>query len=182
MTQATHPKQHIIDRYQADLERGAVFARHAASNRSADHMGYNPVGNARGYGRMMAALGEYGQWSDRAAATAQAVAPALMLYGTAPQRIASVYDALGDVARNGYTDVVGRTGPNASRPSSYQHQTSLYDAIELALLGEELEAAAAGMDRASVGWCLAALARTHNVRPTGLRRVAAALAGDPATL
>ena len=164
-----------ITRYRDDLLAGRVYTRHATSANSV--MGYRPPATRGEFGRVVEALGIYASESDRRAATAYAILPRLPLYGDSGQLTAAFWTAIGKVAEQGYEDVIGRTGPNAGRPSSYHHATDERAAISLALLGAELDSAQKNLERADIGWCLAALAEDvsmHGCR-WGLPRVRKAL-------
>lgn len=164
-----------IVRYRDDLLAGRIYGRHAASVTSV--IGYRPPATRDEYGRIVETLGVFARQSDRDAATAYRILPKLPLYGDPGQLAAGFWNVLSEVHRAGFEDVIGRTGPNAGRPSAHQHATSEAEAIRLALLGTELTSAMIGLERADLGWCLAALAgepQFYSCR-WGLNRVRKAL-------
>jgi hypothetical protein len=164
MTTLDQRRQVAMDQYRQKLTDGVVFHYGDESHSSADRMSYHGPLNHRDYAKAVKALGNIAGMSDRMAAAVAHILPKLNLRGTKPQLLASLHRALGDVHREGYFDVVGATGPNASRRSAYEHPTTLRDAVWLELIVSEVEIAL-GEAVYALGWCLTALVDELEVRP-----------------
>ena len=168
----------IIERHAEALASGQRFDWYANSHASADRMSYRAPMTARMYGRTLEVLGRFAEQGDWHASIAQRVVHRLPLYGTPPQMYAQIGRALAEAVRDGFDDVIGRTGPEAGRPSDHQHATRLDQAILLDLLLVEIAATAGGSDGVTcVGWCTKALVQRERIATWGLPKVTEMLRG-----
>lgn len=169
--------QQVIDRVEANLLSGYYFTLIANSHNSVPKGG--PPVTAEGWGAVIEALGKYARMGDRSAAAARVVVGKVNLYATANEVVAQVANALAEVAREGYYDVVRATGPEPGRPSSHQKATDLRTALSMALLMVEVTAAVGYVGHVpGVGWVVRHLVERENmtVYPMYLPRVAQMLA------
>jgi hypothetical protein len=142
----------IVDKYRDDILSGRTLALAAASHRS--RYGYKPPVGHRQWAHTIQTLGQMARESDALAQIASHIVGRLNLYGDEAQLCASVYSAAYEAVSKGYTDVVGRSGPEAGRWSQYERP---YHLSELAKLACWLILACKGADGggACIGWCLA---------------------------
>ncbi len=155
----TESEQSTIARVEADLLSGRYFHLIANGNRSVH--GYASAIAARGYGGILQALGRYAAQGDREVAAVSKIH--VNPYGTTNEAIAQVASGLAKVASEGYYDVIGATGPEASRPSAHQHKTTLRVALGMALLMTEVKMVAGFSGSVpNIGWCLDALLKREN--------------------
>lgn len=171
----TESQQQTVERVERKLVSGDYFTLIVNSNRSG-RLGRGPIAS-RDWARIMQVVATYASTGDRAAATAFRIFGRINLYLTPNEVVAQVAEALAEVARDGWHDVVGATGPGAGRPSQYDHPTDLRAAIMLALLMCEVQMNAGYTGRApGIGWVLRHLIERENITvPTRLPRVYAAL-------
>jgi hypothetical protein len=170
-----------VEDYAKDLTSGRVFI--LAANGHGSRYGYQPPIRHDSWARIIETIANYAKMGDQAAATARAIVGKVNLYGTEAQAMQSIANALYDVAKGGYFDVIGATGPEAGRRSAYQKEHTLREGIMMYLLLIECEAAIRSGypngegDRASIGWCLWDLMKRENVFPYAcyLPRVAKAV-------
>jgi hypothetical protein len=143
-----------ITRVRDDLMSGAYFSRHASSHRSA--IGYRPVLNHRDWAHAMKTIAEMAAESDSLAQVAHTIMGRVNLYGTRPEACAQIFEAAAEALRNGFDDVVGRSGPEAGRYSDHQRTFTLRERV---LVAYWLEAATAPMQDCvpGVGWCVDAI-------------------------
>lgn len=153
----TTADQATIDSTAADLIAGRWHARKARSQRSV--MGYQPAISSRSWAAAMNALTRFAGSSDWAASVVFRTIGRVNLYSTPAEVAAQINDGLSAAARDGWHDVIGATGPEASRPSAHQHPTTLRQALLLALLSVEVEHAIGGAVSGvpGVGWAVQAL-------------------------
>lgn len=156
--------QQIAD-YEANLRSGLVFARYAASDRSA--IGYRPCASSRDYQQILTvctALAGSDQGVQLVAAALSKVNP----YGTCPQQRAALASAFAVTVKAPFEDVIGRSGPEAGRYRDHQKPWSIHvlcrAALTLALLATE--------SVRMPGWCLQALIDQYQVRVDDLYRAA----------
>jgi hypothetical protein len=164
MTTATlNPQQRLaIGRTEENLLSGRYFDLIAASNRSVP-LGGPPIASQHWAG-IMQAIATFARDGDQSAATAVRLFGTINLYLTPNEVIAQVAAGLAKVVREGYFDVVGATGPAASRRSAYEHTTDLRTAIRLALLMVEVEMSAGYIGHVpQVGWVLRLLVKRERV-------------------
>lgn len=165
-TQLPPNAQARVDEYAADLVSGRAFAvtanAHAANRFTGGH--YRGPIAAREYGEVLETLGRFGRQSDRYAQAAHLIAHSLPLYGTAEDALNKVYDALFRIAKDGYDDVIGRSGPEAGRPSDHKHATTLRWALILHLLGKEISTIIDHSTAPGVGWVAQALMEREGLR------------------
>ncbi len=175
LTQAERDEQ-TMARFEADLISGLYFTRRVASNKSVP-LGGPPIAS-RHWADIMGAIAQYAKQGDRAADVAAHLFGRINQYATPNEVVAQVADVLAAYVRNGYYDVRRATGPDPGRPSSHQHDTTLRDAIHLALLMVEVEMSAGYIGHVpGLGWCLHRLVTRENMIPNRfyLPKVAKAL-------
>lgn len=167
----TPAQQDSLDRLRTGLLSGAAFSWAASSNRSV--IGYQPPITSRDYGHVLQVAGEMAKAGDLFAAVAREIVHRVNLYGTRSQVLAAANEAVAQFVRHGYDDVIGRTGPEAGRPSSHHHAVTLGQAIALRYYLAEIEAPM-GSSIPGVGWGVETLAKEAGVRrPFGLRHLEA---------
>lgn len=164
-TITTDPK---VQRYEADLLDGTVFARHAESARSA--YGYRPCLDRRAWSHAVTTIGQMAARSDALAQVAAAILPGLTrnTYTTRPEASAAIYEGAAAAIRAGYDDVIGRSGPEAGRHSDHQRPFRI---DEVVLIAYYLIEATRYMAESVVGpgWALAAVREQHDVPvPAGI--------------
>lgn len=161
-TQTTTRDQAVIDRVEENLLSGYYFTLIERSNKSVP-LGRGPI-RSRDWANIMEAIAKYAQQGDRSAATARALFGRINLYLTPNEVIAQVAGVLAEVVRKGYYDVVRATGPEPGRPSSHEHATDIREALRLALLMTEVEAAAGYIGHVpGIGWCVKALVEREGI-------------------
>lgn len=152
-----------VEEYAADLVSGKVFTRIETSQRSrGSYYGAGPLGH-RPYAETLAALGRFASQSDWHAYVAHRLVQGLPLYNTEAEFLAKLAGNFVAVVVNGYDDVVGRSGPNPGRLSSYQRETTLRDALNLHLLWCEIAIKVDTSTISGPGWCAQALIERENV-------------------
>lgn len=152
----TQQDQKVIDRVEAELVSGQTFSLIARANRSARLGG--PAVSAQGYGRVIEALGRFAAQGDWNVAAVRNAIVRANPYQTPNEVLAQVAEALADFVRGGYYDVIGATGPEASRPSAHQHDITLRQAILLKMLMVEVEESIGYHGSVpGLGWCVQAL-------------------------
>lgn len=153
----------VIARVEKDLLSGRYFDLIVASNKSVP-LGRGPI-RSSDWAAIMKTIATYAAASDRSAATAAQIFGRINLYLTPNEVMAQVAQVLAEVVRKGYTDVWGATGPNASRPSAYEHATDLHEALRLALLMTEVEMNAGFIGHVpGMGWVLQHLVERENIQ------------------
>ena len=162
-TTTLNPQQRLaIGRTEENLLSGRYFDLIAASNRSVP-LGGPPIASQYWAG-IMQAIATYARDGDRSAATAYRLLGRINLYLTPNEVVAQVAEGLAEVVREGFFDVIGATGPGASRRSAYQYGTDLPQAIRLALLMVEVEMSAGYIGHVpQVGWALRLLVERERV-------------------
>jgi hypothetical protein len=161
-TELTEGQIKGIERTEKNLLDGQYFTLIANGNRSVP-LGGAPIAS-RNWAGIMKAVATYAASGDRAAATAFKIFGRINLYLTPNEVIAQVATVLGEIVREGYFDVIGATGPEASRESAHQHSTSLREAIHLALLMSEVELSAGYIGHVpGVGWALRHLVEREGI-------------------
>jgi len=163
-TNTTDARTEQIERYEADLVSGRVFARHAASARSV--FGYQPAATARQYGTAMQVLGHMAAEGDHMAQVASKILGRVNLYATPAQAVAAIYEAASQAMAAGFDDVIGRSGPEAGRHGDHQHETTLYFAASVAVWLSKV--ARCYGHHNSIGWVLADIIERHNVPSTSI--------------
>lgn len=152
----TEQDQKVIDRVEGELLSGRTFTLIEQAHKSAPLGG--PPATSRAYGRIIEALGRFARQGDWHTAAVRGAITRLNPYLTPNEQIAQIAGALAEFVRSGYYDVIGATGPEASRPSAHQHATTLRQAILLKMLMVEVEEAADYCGSVpGVGWCVQAL-------------------------
>lgn len=154
-----------IEEYEANLRSGLVFARYAASDRSA--IGYRPCAGSRDYQQILT-LAAVLSGSDQGVQLVSAALPKVNPYGTCPQQRAALAAAFAAAVKEPFDDVIGRSGPDAGRPSSHRKPWSLHvlarAALMLALLATE--------SVRGPGWTLQAIIDREGVQTADLYRAA----------
>lgn len=155
-------EQAQIAGYRDDLLSGVVFSRMAASQRSV--YGYQPPMGSRTWARIMRNVADLAAKGDSLAQVAVGVR--VNLYGTEAQAFAAVADALGKAVRDGYDDVLARTGPEPVRHSDAQRRFGIREVCEMAMCYYRAEWPGSFNKDAKlpVGWCLEAICRSVGVR------------------
>lgn len=150
----------VVNQYRDDLLSGRTLALAANSHRG--RYGYKPPVGHRQWAHTIETLGRMARESDSLAQIASHIVGRLNLYGNDAQLCASVYSAAYEAVHKGYTDVVGRSGPEAGRASQYERP---YRLGELALLACWLELATKGATSSvpGIGWCLSIVLETSHV-------------------
>ena len=155
-TTRTEREQQVIDRVEAELTSGRTFTLIEQSHRS--HRLGGPPATSRAYGRIIETLGRFAREGDWHTAAVREAITRLNPYLTPNEQIAQVASVLAKFVREGYYDVIGATGPEASRPSAHQHAITLRQAILLKMLMVEVEEAADYCGSVpGLGWCVQAL-------------------------
>lgn len=155
-TTHTEADQRVIDRVEQELLSGRTFFLIWQARKSAPLGG--PAINSRGYGQIIATLGRFAAQGDWHVAAVREAISALNPYVTTDEVIAQVAAALQQFVAEGYYDVIGATGPEASRPSAHQHTVTLRQALLLSMLMVEVEEAAGYSGSVpGMGWCKQAL-------------------------
>lgn len=155
--------QAIIEKYREDVLSGRTFTLHAMSARSI--RGYQPPISRRDWAFAIETLAKMAASSDRLAQVAANIIGRVNLYGDKGQAMAAIYERAEEALSKGYTDVIGRAGPETGRPSSYEHEFTLYDRVAL-MYWLELACRPLASKAPGVGWCLAALAEEVHFYPT----------------
>jgi hypothetical protein len=175
MTSATTAQE----RFTADLFSGRTFHFAEQSNRSADRMSYRPMLPHADYGQVIITLGKAASMSRLFTYAVARALPKVSPFFTAPQVLAGIAQAFGDVVREGWTDVAAATGPEAGRASDHNHKLTEREIIFLNLVYKEVEYAFNGLGHLpGPGWVLAELVQERgiNVPVHFLPNVAKALA------
>lgn len=145
-------------RFKAEYLSGANLARNGFPDPVARYHG-GPI-TARSYGAIHEAVGRFAGQSDWHAAAAREVFGSVNLYATTHEALAQVTAALARFAREGYTDVVGMTGPEAGRRSQYTDKPMTeWQMLLLNLLQTEVQMAVSAVGGnigfvPGVGWVL----------------------------
>jgi len=151
----------VVDRYRNDLLSGRTLVLAAQSHRS--RYGYMPPVGHRQWAHTIQVLGQMARESDALAQIASHIVGRLNLYGDEAQLCASVYSAAYEAVHKGYTDVVGRSGPEAGRWSQYERAYRLSELAQLACwLTLACKGATSSVD--GIGWCLAIVLDTIHTR------------------
>jgi hypothetical protein len=161
-TELTESRQIHLDEYEADLMSGAVFARHAFSARS--HLGYEPPMTSRDWAHVIVTLGQMAGSGDALARLTRSILAngTPNLYGTRSQAMARVKSAAAAALREGFDDVIGRTGPEPKRYSEAQSDYSLRTRLEL-LCWLTVACAPLGYSVPGIGWCAQLLCEREGV-------------------
>jgi len=160
----TTNEQAIIERVERELVTGESFRLIERSEYSRFTCGDRIPARSQDWARLIGALAKYAEQGDRAAqAVATVLGGGINPYLTNGEILAKVAAGFAKVVQNGWDDVIGRTGPEPGRPSAYQHDTTLVDAIHLRLAFEEARAAFEGSEKAGVGWVLEHLIERENI-------------------
>ena len=155
-----------VARVWDDIRTGRSWGYRSMSERSADRMSYNPPMRAESYGKTLAVIGTWVGSSDRRAAVARKIVPSIPLYGSEHQMLAAIAEAIGETLRTPYTDVIGRSGPEAGRPSDHIHAWTDHDRIGLEVLYAEIGIAVSGTTYGNVGWVLQHILTEEGFLPT----------------
>jgi hypothetical protein len=151
----------IIRGHEADLLSGAVFARHAASDRSV--IGYAPPTSRDVWSHAISTVGRMAAESDALAQVAAAIVGRVNLYQTNHECHAQVWEGAAIAIRKGYDDVIGRSGPEPGRHKDHQRPFNIHEIVQVAYWLNEATARG-GSSAPAIGWCLDAIARAHRVR------------------
>lgn len=168
------------DRAISDLFEGRSFARWGFPDVIARYHG-GAVGS-RSYGAAMGVVAKFATMGDWSASIAAKVFHGTNLYSTSNEFRAQINRAISEAASKGYYDVIGATGPEASRPSAHQHETTEHQWMTLYCLHTEVEMAMAEVYTIGhvpcVGWPYARWMQENgfSVSPVYFPRVAKALA------
>lgn len=162
-TAVTTRDAEVIAKFREDLLSGKTLLNHAMSHRS--RYGYMPPLSRDQWAHAMVTVARMAERSDRLAQVAAAIMGRVNLYGDRAQACAAIYEGAFHAMKGKYDDVIGRAGPEAGRHSSHQHDWTIYDRVAVHYW---LELACRGMTGSApgVGWCLAAIAKEVNFRPT----------------
>lgn len=152
-------RQATVDAWAAKLLSGQVYDLHAAS--AASTYGYQPPIGREAWAHAVQTIGAMAAHSQVLSHVAAQLLP-LNLYGTPAQLEAAVYRKAADAVRAGYEDVLGRTGPEAGRPSSYSRPYTLRELVLLTYWLAEATAKVAACV-VGVGWCCSDLAEREGV-------------------
>lgn len=154
VTRPARTREEIVEEYRAEMLSGVVFHRHMVSHNSV--YGYKPCLNRDAYVHAMGALVQLASKGDPFAQVANTCMHRVNLYGTRSEEAAHIYEAAAKCIREGYDDVIRRSGPDAGRPSESHRPFTLPEVIVIALW---LSEATRKMDSSvtQVGWCLRAL-------------------------
>lgn len=150
------PQAEQIAQWEADLLSGRVFA--LAANGHGSRFGYQPPATSRRYAEIMATLARLASRGDRFASVAAALMPTVNLYGTDAQQATALYRAAATLVASPWRDVIGATGPEASRPSAHLHGWTVPQVMAVYLAIRE------AISESGLGWCADAVARAHGVR------------------
>lgn len=168
MTEATAERtaqqQARIEQYAADLVSGRVFTLAEASQRSRrSFYGAGPLGH-RAYADALAAIARFAGQDDWHAHAAHSLTVGLPLYNTEAEFLAKLAGNFAAVTRATYFDAAGHAQPNPGRRSSYEHETTLFQALNLYLLWCEISIKVNTSSLSSPGWCAQALIERENVQ------------------
>lgn len=152
----TGARDEQIAQWEIDLVSGRVFA--LAANGHASRFGYQPPATSRRYAEILTALAGLARMGDQGAAVAAHLIHGVNLYGTDAQQATALYRAAADMLSRPYHDVIGATGPEASRPSAHLH---VWTPRMVLLISQAIRTAIGG---GQPGWCESAVARKHGVR------------------
>lgn len=142
-----------------DLMSGAYFTRHAVGHRSR-RLGGPPVAR-EAWAHATETVARMARTSDALAQVARALLP-LPLYQTGGELAAALYEAARQALWSRYDDVIGRTGPEAGRPSQYVRDWTLQERVLIAAY--LAEAAAPVSDSVpTLGWVLQRLIRDEGL-------------------
>lgn len=148
--------QKVIDRVEGELLSGRTFTLIQQSHKSVPLGG--PPATSRGYGKVIEALGRFAAQGDWHTAAVRGAIVKVNPYVTPNEVVAQVAGALAEFVAKGYFDVIGATGPEASRPSAHQHAVTLRQAMLLKMLMVEVEEAIGYTGSVpGLGWCVQAL-------------------------
>ena len=134
------------------LLSGRYFVNHA--NSAASRGGYHPCIRRDMWARYIKTLGRMAELSDPLAQIAATVVTRLNLYGTAAQLQEAAPRAIAEAIAKGWDDVIGRTGPSAGRPSSYQRPYTLAEIVIVAHWLAACETAEITGALPGVGWAV----------------------------
>lgn len=161
----TPERQAVLDKFRDELQSGVVFMRAAQAHRTNSFMAgvYRPPIGHRDWAHCYITIGRMARESDALAQVAASIVGKINLYGTDPDVMAHVYEGAAKAVTHGFDDVIGRTGPNAGRPSSYHRAFTLYEVVAI---GYWLEFACRPFAKSApgVGWCLSMLADECHAR------------------
>ena len=152
----------MIDRVRDGLLNGRYFRTIADSNRGAAMMRPRPPSTNGQYAHAIRTLGRMAAWSDPLAQLAAGIVRNVPLYQSAPELVAAIYDAAFAYLLPDYDDVIGRTGPEAGRPSQYRRPFSLAERVQVAYFLAEATAPCAD-HVPTVGWCIQAIVRDERI-------------------
>lgn len=113
------------------LVTGRYFRNGAASHHG--RMGYMPPIRREVYADAVIAMGFMTRESDALARIARTIIPSLSPYQTAAQFCAAMYRAATVAIADGYTDVIGLSGPEAGRRSDHQRPYNVRECAQVAL-------------------------------------------------
>lgn len=154
-------RQAQIRKFEADLLDGTVFARCGASSRSV--RGYQPVTNHRLFAHLVTTIGKLAGEGDQCAQVAADVIHAAPLYQGRHEMYAKAWEVAAATIREGYDDVVLRSGPEPGRPSTWHKPFALGAVFCVYVHLTEATAKESG-SVPGLGWCASAIARAHGFR------------------
>ena len=144
----TPQQQAILNRYREEILTGQRFRTVAAAHRSVSS--YQPPACYTKYARAVEALALFAHSGAEEASLASAILSQLPLYQGFFDMAAKANEVAAKCVRDGYDDAIGRTQPNAGRPSQYQRRYDLATLLHLDLVFDwTLSAGAPGP-----GWVL----------------------------
>lgn len=163
LNMTTHEEALALNTYREDLLSGKTLLNHALSHKS--RYGYEPPVGRRDVAHALNTLAEMMANDARLAPIASAIAGRINLYGTPSQLCAAVYSTAWEyMANNKYVDVIGRSGPEAGRYSSYESDWTLRDRVALHYW-LELACRPCAATTPGVGWALQAVAKEVGFQP-----------------
>ena len=159
----------MIDETEALYADGGYFLRCSASQA----LGYEPPITYSEYAHVVETLARLAGEGDAGAAIASRLVASVNLYGSPSQVRRSLYTTAYEFVRDGYDDVLGRTGPEAGRPSDHRHAVSLRFVLLISnYLGEATLPISGGapFTKGPGGWIAKALCERHGVPFADRRR------------
>lgn len=158
----------LPQRYLDDVFSGRSFEYVRASHASADRMNYCPMIQASEYSAFVVTLGKAAALGDFYAEAIRAALLKVSPYLNGHQIMAGVAGAFAEVQRSGWHDIRTATGPEAGRPSSWDHPTTEAQTITLLAILNELQFCMHLGSVPGVGWALAQLIRERGIRINAL--------------
>lgn len=120
-------RQTIMNRYADELADGVVFTRIGASLRSI--RGYKPPPAKREIAALYSAAGKLAAMGDSYVPFAMALAHAGGQYQSSGELLACAYEAVAQVLRTGYTDVIKLASPEPGRRKDAERRYTLREAL-----------------------------------------------------